>query len=250
MVNGLYTASKGMSNILARQDIHAHNLANANTTGFKLSRMVNRVEIAVGRNDKNQLHQDEKQEIADVYVSFRQGPMVRTGNRFDLALETKGFFTIEGENGNVYTRNGSFALNASGELVTLAGKRVLDENNAPISMKAEINLKGDQIQVMQDGGIFLDGNKIAMLGLADFPDMHKMRTAGDGLFSNSDPDGNPLRKPESIDVRQGFLEGSNVSPIETMASMLMEFRNYEADQKALHAINDTLGKAVNEVGRV
>jgi flagellar basal body rod protein FlgG len=64
MVNGLYTASRSMSNILAKQELHSQNLANASSTGFKLSRIVNSTEVKVGRNDQNQLHQDEHQRIA------------------------------------------------------------------------------------------------------------------------------------------------------------------------------------------
>jgi flagellar basal-body rod protein FlgF len=244
VVNGLYTAARGMSNILAKQDINSQNLSNANTTGFKLSRLVNRSEVNINRNDQGQLVQSEFQSVSDVYLSFTQGPMVNTGNSMDLALSSSGFFTVEGEDGNGYTRGGSLALNTYGELVTLNGRRVLDDGGAPIK------LQGQAIQIMSDGAIFVDGAKAAKLGVVDFPDTHKLVNGNDGMFVNTDPDGNAPREPEAIGVKQGFLEGSNVDPISTMTGMMAEFRNYEADQKALKAEDDTLGKAVNEVGRV
>ncbi len=244
MVNGLYTASRGMSNILAKQDINSQNLANANTSGFKLARLTNTAEVILGRNDEGKLTQREFQSVSESVTSFSQGPMIRTGNNFDLALNGKGFFTVEAEDGTRFTRNGGFTMNATGELVTLSGRRVLDQDGVPVSMK------GDNAQFMDDGSIYVDGKKTATLGVVDFPDPKKLRYGEDGLFQNTDPIGNAPKTPEIVGIRQGFLEGSNVDSISTMVSLMGEFRNYEADSKALKAIDETLGKAVNEVGKV
>jgi flagellar basal-body rod protein FlgF len=245
MVNGLYTASRSMSNILAKQEVHSQNLANANSTGFKLSRLANSTEVKVGRNDKGQLHQDEDQKIAGRYTSFTQGPLLKTGNDLDFALTEPGFFVIEGEEGTRYTRNGGFSLNTSGELVTLTGMRVLDENGGPIQLRGE-----GAVQLMEDGGIFRDGKRVTRLGVVEFPDNGKLLSGANGLFENREEGANPPAPAAQVGVRQGFLEGSNVDPLHTMVSMIAEFRNYEADQKAIQAIDSTLAKAVNEVGRV
>lgn len=247
MVNGLYTASRSMVNIMAKQDIHAQNLANSTTTGFKLSRLVNKTEITIGRNDKQQLHQDENQVVADRVLSFLQGPMLKTNNPLDFAMTAKGFFTIEaGEDGLPrYTRNGSFAMNTYGELVTLTGKRVLDDNGLPIQLAGE-----GAIQIMEDGSLFKEGKRVANLGVADFEHENRLVPGADGLYTNPDPSVNPPRGPEKVGIRQGFVEGSNVDPIATMVNMISEFRNYEANSRIIQAIDSTLGKAVNEVGRV
>lgn len=244
MVNGLYTASRGMSNILAKQDINSQNLSNTNTNGFKLARIVNSTEVTVGRNDEGKLTQREMQSINEIETSFAQGPMIGTGNKFDLALSHPGFFTVETDEGRGYTRNGSFSINASGDLVTLSGKRVLDDGGAPI------NLKGESVQFMEDGGVYVDGKKTNTLGLVDFADTKKLKYGADGNFRNSDPTGNAPMPPAVVAVRSGFLEGSNVDPISTMVTLMAEYRNYEADQKALKSVDETLQKAVNEVGRV
>ena len=244
MVNGLYTASRGMSNILAKQDINSQNLSNANTNGFKLARLTNSAEVVLGRNDEGKLSQREYQTISEQVTSFTQGPLIRTGNNFDLALNGKGFFAVEAPDGIRYTRNGGFTMNALGELVTLSGKRVMDDNGMPVDMK------GNTAQFMDDGSIFIDGKKAATLSVVNFDDTKKLRYGEDGLFQNTDPEGNPAKVSDERGVRQGFLEGSNVDSIATMVSLMGEFRNYEADQKALKAIDDTLGKAVNEVGKV
>jgi flagellar basal-body rod protein FlgF len=244
MVNGLYTASKGMINILEKQDINSQNLANANTTGFKMARLINKAEVTVGRDDEGHLRQQENQSLSGLYTSFEQGPMVKTGNNLDIALTAPGFFTVESEEGPRYTRGGSLSMNASGDLVTLNGKRVLDDTGAPIS------LQGENVQIMDDGVIHVDGKRNCRLGVVDFSDRTKLMYGKEGLFRNADAEGNPPRAPDTIAVKQGFLEGSNVNPIHTMVTLIAEFRNYEADQRALRAIDETLGKAVMEVGRV
>lgn len=245
MVNGLYTATRGMQNILAKQDAHAQNLANANTTGFKLTRLVTQSQVAIGRNDKAQLHQDENQTLAGRFTSFMQGPMVKTGNDLDFALSSPGFFAVEGEDGTRYTRNGGFSMSANGELVTLTGKRVLDDGGAPIQLRGQ-----GSVQIMDDGGLFREGKPIARIGVIEFLDNNKLIPEAEGLFANPDPEANPTTPAGKVGIKQGFLEGSNVDPIHTMVSMVAEFRNYEADQRAVQAIDSTLGKAVNEVGRV
>ncbi|MDQ3003201.1 MAG: flagellar basal body protein, partial [Fibrobacterota bacterium] len=75
MVNGLYTASRAMSNILAKQDVHSQNLANTSTNGFKMAKLVNTAEVTVARNDDGELKQKEMQKMSEVYTSFAQGPM-------------------------------------------------------------------------------------------------------------------------------------------------------------------------------
>lgn len=245
MVNGLYTASRGMTNILAKQDIHAQNLANSSTNGFKMARLVNTSEVNIGRNEDGELKQKETQNLSEVYTSFTQGPMVRTGNNFDLALSSTGFFSVEAADGSTrYTRNGGMSLNSFGELVTLSGKHVLDDGGAPIT------LKGDSIQFQSDGGVFVDGRKTATLGIVDFADTKKLQYGQDGLFGNTDPKANAPMPPKTTGLMQGFLEGSNSDPVSTMVNMIADYRNYEADEKALKAVDDTLHQAVTEVGRV
>jgi flagellar basal-body rod protein FlgG len=245
MVNGLYTASRAMTNILSKQDVHAQNISNASTNGFKMARLVNTAEVAVGRNDAGELREREFQQISEITTSFAQGPMVGTGNEFDMALTSPGFFMVEAEDGVRYTRNGGFSLNSFGELVTLSGKRVLDEGGQPLVMK-----DGGDVRFTEDGTVFVDGQKTGKLGVVDFADTKKLRYGQDGCFGNPDPEGNPPIAPATVGVKTGFLEGSNADPINTMVNMIADYRNYEAAQKAVHALDETLGKAVNDVGRV
>ncbi len=244
MVNGLYTASLGMTNIIKKQDVVANNLANANTTGFKTAMALSHAEVENARNDLRQLHHDEHQRMDEVATSFMQGPLVQTGNNMDLALSGNGFFTIETPAGERYTRNGGFALNTSDELVTLNGFRVLDDGGSPIQAA------GKNIHFSEDGGVLVDGERVAKLGVVEFSNRASLQAQGDSLFANGDPAFNYPMPSAQAGLKQGFLEGSNVDVVSSMVQMIAYHRNYEADSKMVRAIDDTLAKAVNEVGKV
>ncbi len=244
MVNGLYTASRGMMNILAKQDVMANNLANANTTGFKLGAFATRSTVSIGRNDELKLHQNEKQDLNEGYTQFSQGSFVQTDHPLDIALAGDGFLKIKVPEGVAYTRNGGLSLNADKQLVTLNGQSVLDQNQEPIA------LDGNTIAIQANGTIFVDGQQVARLGIGEFEDKTALIPRGDGLFTNTRPMENPAHAPRNTEIRQGFLESSNVDTVSAMVAMIAYSRNYEADQRVIQSIDQTLNHAVNEVGKL
>jgi flagellar basal-body rod protein FlgF len=149
-----------------------------------------------------------------------------------------------------YTRNGSLTLNAQHQLVTLTGNKVLDENQRPIEMQDQNLPQGTSFQVRSDGSVFSDTRLLTKLGIVEFPDPRKLVAGGEGYFKNPDPKTNPAVRARDTQVQQGYLEGSNVDTISTMVTMMVQTRNYESDQKAIQSIDQTLGLAVNEVGKV
>ncbi len=244
MVNGLYTSSASMMHLQKKQDINSNNLANANSTGFKLSKLITKTEIDIGRNAEQLLHQDEDQNLDEVMVNFDQGPLVQTDNPMDIALSGDGFFAVQVGEDVRYTRNGSFKVNPEGELVTLSGNHVLLDNGDII------RIEGGKLTVASDGGVFVDGDKIGDISLVNFSAKEFLIPQGGALYENVNPAINRGAQSASTIVRQGYLEGSNVNSVSSMVDMISHFRNYEASQKALHAIDETLQKAVNEVGKV
>ncbi len=244
MVNGLYTASRGMMNILAKQDLMANNLANASTTGFKISQLATRSDVKIDRNDEFQLHQDEKQTLNEEYTQFTQGSFLQTEHSFDAAIAGPGFFNVQTPEGTAYTRNGSFTLNLDKQLVTLNGRRVLDDLGQPI------RIDGRSVAIQTDGGIFVDGEQVGKMGISEFQDKRQLIGKGDGLYRNLDPVKNPPQPSSTSELKQGFLESSNVDTVGAMVAMIALHRNYEADQKVVTSIDQTLNKAVNDVGRV
>lgn len=244
MVNGLMTASMGMQHAINKQDVLSNNLANVSSSGFKMSKLLTSTGVNVSRNDENLLVQREKQIIDDVVIDYSPGPMIETQNPFDLALQNKGFMEVQSGNEVLYTRSGHFAKSSDGFLVTLNGDKVLSD------LGGEIPLDGQKFSVLEDGSVFVDGTRLGNIAVRDFAKTESIQNAGNGLFRNTDPLGNPPQNVDVIKVAQGYLEGSNVNAVDSMVQMISVFRQYEAGQKVVAAIDETLGKAVNEVGRV
>lgn len=243
MVKGLYTATLGMKPLMKKQDIISNNLANANTTAFKKSDLFVRTYLEHINNDTDDPFLNDEMAIDEVEIDFTSGPITITENPFDLAIEGKGFFNVKDSSGEtVYTKTGSFNKSADGFLITKQGNRVLDETGNSIS------IDGKNFNVLSDGYIEIDGRITNKLKLTNFESPHNFRKLGDGNYGTTAK--SVEIKNEKNYIRQGFLEGSNVSPVNQMVQMLSTFRNYESNQKAIHAIDETLNKAVNEVGRI
>ena len=176
-----------------------------------------------------------------VYTNFTQGNIMKTGNDLDFALNGDGFFKIQSNNGERYTRDGSFKINNQGLLVTGDGSRVLGENGP-------IYLEGNKFSVNKSGDIIVDGEIIDRLDIVTLQNEEDLRKEGDNKYRLLDgiaPEENQFQG----EVMSGYLEGSNVSSIKEMVKMISTMRNYESGQRVVKSYDDILGKAVNEIGR-
>jgi len=244
MVNGIYTARNGMMLLQEMLDNTSHNLSNANTTGFKKSLMASIAQVDIRVNDEIKPHQDEEHQMSENYIDYSQGSLVITENQLDLALQGSGFFEVETENGIRYTRNGSFTRNGMGDLVTLQGYKVLSDEGIPINLDESADFL-----VSASGRVYADGQEIAKLSIVDFEDKRaELGRQGHNLFYSKN--GAEPERSVNTTIKQGFLESSNVSVIDSMVEMIRFQRNYEANQKAATSSDETLTKAVNDVGRV
>jgi len=244
MVNGIYSARNGMMLLQEMMDNTTHNLSNANTSGFKKSLMTSIAQVDIERNDEMKLHQDEEHLMSENYIDYSQGSLIMTTNSFDLALTDSGFFEIETENGIRYTRNGSFTRNGMGYLVTLQGNKVLDENRTPIQLEDE-----EGFSVTTSGKVYANDKEIAKLSIVDFPNKREdLLREGYNLYYSKN--GVEPERAINTTVKQGYLESSNVSVVDSMVEMIRFQRNYEANQKSITSEDETLTKAVNDIGRV
>ena len=149
----------------------------------------------------------------------------------------------------MYTRDGNFTLNADGALVTQDGDFVLDENGAHIELDPNL-----PVQISTNGEIVQDGEVVATVGLFDF----EKKTALDGRFTYDTlehygenayiPTGDAVAADATGQVYAGFLEQSNVSVVDEMVNMIAVQRNYDTNQRMITTIDDTLEKAVNQIG--
>jgi flagellar basal-body rod protein FlgG len=236
---GLYIAASGMLAEQVRQDQIANDLANASTPGYKPDRAAQSVfgQLLLQNRQSGALVGPLYlgARIAELRTDLTQGPLQQTGNPMDVALHGDGFFCVQTPDGTRYTRNGQLALDAQGRLVTTAGQLILGTDGKPITVG-----KADGMSIAQDGTVRSGTRVVGQIAIVSLTNAVKQ---GDNVFT-----GNPGAKPAETTVEQGYLEGSGVEPARAMVDMIVSLRAYEASQRVLHAIDDTLGRAVNSVG--
>jgi flagellar basal-body rod protein FlgF len=212
----------------------AHNLANVSTVGYK--RRCNAFSLSL--EAQKAMGQTPFTGGADLNTAFdfSQGGLVETGRPLDLALYGKGFFVIETPEGPLYTRNGMFRTNQSGQVVDSQGRTVAGETG-PITIPTSVGLS--QLNISSDGSISAGGTTIGKLKLVDFKnDENKLVPTGENCFMMPDEDIAPVTA-ENIVVKQGYQESSNVKMIDELVDMIMVSRLYEANMKSLSATKDT-----------
>ncbi|NLD47156.1 MAG: flagellar hook-basal body protein [Clostridiaceae bacterium] len=258
MIRGLYTSGWSMLAGSKQMDTISNNLANVNTNGYKRDTIVYEAfpNALIRRiNDtRSNLNPSGKvgnvelgNDVGEVFTFYRQGPMVKTDGKLDMALgeSNSAFFTVavpdnEGNFREQYTRDGAFVLNAENYLVTKDGYPVMG-TNGPVILQTE------DFSVLEDGRIIEEGQEVNRLLIKDFTDTSTLRKIGSNLVEITE---NTEEKEFNGIVKQGYLEQSNVNAINEMISMITTIRAYEANQKVLQAQDGTLEKVVNEVGAV
>lgn len=235
-------AAGGLRSRMQALDMLSNNLANANTTGFKLDREF--YSLFTGNADG--ADGEEAAQIPDVksrWTDFSQGTLNVTKNPLDLALTGPGFFTINGPSGPLYTRNGSFTLSSAGVLTTSDGYAVAGAGGAQIQ-----TLSREPIEVDPKGGVHQGPSTIGQLQIVNFKNPQVLSKIGNSYFVNSDPSMQPA--PSDATVSQGQLEGSNVQLSEAAVGLVGVMRQSEMLQKAILTTTDMNKQALQEVARV
>ncbi|KHO61430.1 MULTISPECIES: flagellar basal-body rod protein FlgF [Thermoanaerobacter] len=251
MLRGLYTASSGMITQTKIMDVLANNLANVNTVGYKRDVVVTSSfpNFEVTRHGGDNIPPNGKIGRIDYgvlvdtfHTNFEEGAFSQTNGKLDFAIDGNGFFVVNTPNGQRYTRDGSFTLSKDGYLVTQEGYIVEGENGP-------IKLSQGEISVNEMGNIINNGQLVDRLRIVDFDNYDGLRKEGNNLFF-IDNSTNVQVIPATGKIKQGFLEQSNVNSVKEMVNIISVMRNYESNQKVVIAFDETLGKAVNEVGKV
>ena len=245
MIRGLYTAASGMHSSMRRQEIISNNLANVNTTGYKKENTINKAfpEEMIQKIDteaKNIGKLGSGTAVDEVDTDYSKGTFNQTGNDMDWAIKGEGFFVIQTPQGERYTRNGNFTINNQNQVVTQQGYPVRGENGfleVPEGGKVTIN----------DNNLMVDGQQVGQVSIRSFADKGGLVKEGENLFRRTPEAGNQFNATGIIE--QGFIEGSNVNPVQEMTKMIQNSRTYQMDQKIVQINNETLGQAVNQVGK-
>lgn len=229
-----------MNILQEKQESTSSNIANVKTPGYKFQDIVQAtMETMDMVNYSGGINNDRRQELGgfvfgnqidSLYKNYTQGSIVENGNPTDFAIVGNGFFSIQLDDGQTaYTRNGNFRLDDENRLETMDGYPVLG-----------LGPNGQQSQIfMNDGRMNVD------FLISDFGDYQELTSIGNTNFTNGGP--NQIIGGE---VKQGFLEMSNVVIADELVKMIEISREFEANQKLLHTADETLNKAVNDIGRV
>lgn len=224
----IYTSMTGANAAAHRQAVLSNNLANVSTNGF-------RAEMSTFRSVPIQGEGSTTRVFALEATSGHRdtpGPVQRTGRNLDATAIGNAWFGVQGLDGTeAYTRNGSFEISATGQLLTSTGLPVLSDGGAPIDIPpgAEVSLGADGTVTAKSPG--QPAAAVGRLKLATPTLEDPLKRGDDGLFRSAS--GNPLPNDANARMLAGAIEGSNVNPVECMVGMIAASRQFEQQMRLL-----------------
>lgn len=255
MIRGLYIAVSGMVVGEAKQSVITNNITNANTVGYKVDSLnvKNFGDVMISNNDKMKNNINVKNKLGkisigsaidDISTYFTQGIQQFTEKDSDIAIDGKGFFTIDRGGKQYYSRDGHFSINKDGNLVNDMGD-FLKGYDLYTGISGNINVGSQPFTVSSEGNIAVNGIERYKLQMTDFVNYKELRKIGDNLYEGN----NPISSNDVV-VKQKFIEKSNVNIIKEAINMMENSRAFESNQKVVQVMDETLGKAVNDIGRI
>lgn len=231
----IYTAMSGAAQTMSRQAAVAHNLANVSTDGYRAEEhRLRAVQVnAEGIHRHAALPTRAFVVDASTYTDFSQGPMLATGRSLDVAVKGKGFIAVAMPDGTeAYTRAGSLEVDAEGTLRTARGLAVQGDGG-PITVPPDTRIligEDGTISVVPETGSQAVVNAIGRIKLVDPAEADLVR-GDDGLFRL--PGGEVAPVSEGTRIASGFIEGSNVNPVEQMVAMISLARQFDMQIKMI-----------------
>lgn len=248
----LWTAKTGLESQQQKLAIIANNISNVNTTGYKRSRGVFEDLLYQNLKQPGSQTSENTQSTSGIMIGtgttlvanpkdFSQGSLQKTDGQFDLGIEGKGFFQILQPDGtDAYSRDGSFTVNSDGLLVTNYGYTVGGNITIP-SNAQDVSISDDGQVVVEIGGI---QQVVGQITLTNFVSPKGLKPVGGNLFIQTNSSGAPITGNPMTNglgnLRQGFVESSNVSVVEEMVGMIETQRAYELSSKAVSAADDMM----------
>lgn len=254
MMRALNTAGTGMVSQQMNLDVIANNLANVNTTGFKGQRaefqdLVYQTYRASGgtTGGGGRLPEPGQIGLGSRFVStttnFSQGSMQNSSNPLDLAISGDGFFQVQMPDGSTaYTRDGSFRVDADGQVVNQDGYKLLPNIQLPTGYRALSISATGEVSAITPGNN--DPTVLGDIKLAVFPNQAGLTRIGQNLYQAGTGSGAATETTPSQNgagsVQQGFTEGSNVQVVDEMVRMITAQRAYEINSKAIQTSDEML----------
>tara|TARA_R110002072_G_scaffold727_10_gene5314 strand:+ start:3798 stop:4562 length:765 start_codon:yes stop_codon:yes gene_type:complete len=247
MENTGYIGLSGQSALNREMAVIANNIANMNTPAFR-AKSVMFVEYLQETTDPTTGRKTTLSQVQDVatYPDLKEGPLLSTDNPLDLAISGQGYFTIETERGERYTRNGQFTMDVDGQIVTASGDPLLSKTGRPF----KVPLGSTDIQITRDGTISVRDpiNRAASIVLGQieivyFENEYQLKQGRDGLYKPQ-PGVKP-EKSEEVDIVQNMIEQSNVKGVIEMTKLIDVVRRYEASSNMMEDEHKRLRDAIS-----
>lgn len=255
MIYGLWLSAAGVQTNSYRQDVIANNLANSETVGFKrdLALFQARRTEAQDRGGMPGTSDPMLEGLGGGVFAYptqvdpSQGEMEPTGNNLDVAIEGRGFFTVN-DNGQMrLTRDGRFVVNRAGHLAlaNAAGQEVLDNKGKPITL--DPLAIGTKTSIGRFGEITQNDRPVARLGVVDVPDYSKLQKRGGTMLSYPEEG---AFTPASGVLHSTFVERGNVEPATELGQLMDAQRQLEANANMIRYQDQTLQRLCNDVGKI
>ena len=254
MIYGLYLSASGVLTNSYRQDVIANNIANAETVGFRrdLALFQERLTEAQAGRFRGGVTNDLLEPLggglfaAPTLIDARQGEIERTGNNLDIAIEGAGYFLVDDSGTQRLTRNGGLMIDRAGNLILAhSGQKILDDRRKPIVLNGALS---SQTEIADDGQITQAGQPAGRIGVFDVPDPVQLTKRGRMLLDH--PSVATLPAAKSSLIHGGSIERANLEPTTELAILMDAQRQLEANANMIRYQDQTLGKLVNEVGKI
>jgi flagellar basal-body rod protein FlgG len=261
MNSALWIARTGLDAQQTRLSVISNNLANANTTGYKASRAVFEELLYQNVRQSGAQSSEDTQLPSGLMIgtgvrtvatvkNHGQGNMVNTENALDLAVQGRGYFQVLRPDGTLgYTRDGSFQVDAQGQLVTAGGFQVQPTITIPSGAQS-ITIGSDGVVSVAVPGSATP-TQVGNLQLADFPNPGGLQAAGENMFLETAASGAPQVATPGLNgvgtIVQGALESSNVNSVKELVELIETQRAYEMNSKAISTADSMLQYLNNNV---
>ena len=256
MIRSLSIAMTGLEAQQTQLDVISNNLANVSTTGFKRSRAVFEDLLYQTLRQPGAQSSQQTQLATGLQLGtgvrpvsterlFTQGNLQQTGNQFDLAIQGHGFFQVLMPDGTTsYTRDGSFQIDAQGQLVTASGFAVQPAITIPATAQTVTIGRDGTVSVVNAGSTA--ATQVGTIQLANFTNPAGLQAQGENLYIETTASGTPTTNTPGTNgigtINQGYVETSNVNVVEELVNMIQTQRAYEMNSKAVTTSDQMLQK--------
>lgn len=234
MASAPHPLGSSIRSLLEEYQTIANNLANAGTAGYK--RQVNTFSrhLIEKLGDAPPAEPPVAELLAQGTTDFSQGPLIATQRPLDVALQGKGFFVVETPDGPLYTRSGSFQVNAQGRLTDSQGRQIAGADGL-IMIPATVNLQ--ELQISPEGVLSADGATLGRLRIVDFGENEdQLKPVGFNAYE-APQDVLPVNAQDA-QICQGFRENSNVKLMEELVGLVSVARMYETNMNLMSRRRD------------